>query len=228
MRLIRFIINDFKFYNRYGFIALYIIISLMYIAIINFLPSSWRIAATVVVVFSDPSALGFFFMGAIILYEKSEKVIDSISISPMTIDEYIISKVVALSLISCLSGLFIFMLSGTAFNIIMVTVSILLSSILFSLLGIIIASNISSLNKFIMLSAPMQIIIFVPALIYYFGINSRLLLLIPSVIGIHLISSNRESAILLTLLFVLWIVLVYFIARKCVKNMFIQLGGVKL
>ena len=65
---------DIRFQFRYGFYAVYLIVSALYIIAVRLLPESVRPAARAVVVFSDPAALGLFFMGAILLYEKSDRV----------------------------------------------------------------------------------------------------------------------------------------------------------
>lgn len=222
------LINDLKVNYNYGFVYLYIVVSLMYVAIIHILPSSIREIATLLIVFSDPSALGFFFMGAIILYEKSERVINYISITPVSVDTYILSKVTSLSLISVMSGLIIYIFSGVKFSILIVMASLFTGSIFFSLIGLIVASRIRSLNQFIMTAVPFQMLFNIPAVLYALNLLPEITLIYPTVTLIKLLSIDNYLAIPLLLVFMGWTGLVYYIARINVKKMFQELGGIKL
>jgi fluoroquinolone transport system permease protein len=67
-----------------------------------------------VVIFSDPTLLGLIFIGAIVLYEKSERVMGSLSASPVRVGEYVASKGVSLGIISTLCGCVVAFLTGVA------------------------------------------------------------------------------------------------------------------
>jgi fluoroquinolone transport system permease protein len=73
---------------------------LLYIGLIFALPVAWRKTAGILMIFTDPAAMGLYFMGAIVLFEKSERVLNSISISPVKPLEYMLSKLCSLAVIS--------------------------------------------------------------------------------------------------------------------------------
>jgi len=225
--MIKLFLNDIKILWKYGIIPLYIFLSLMYIGMIHILPESIKNAVTILTVFTDPTALGFFFMGAIILFEKNEKVVDYLAITPISIDYYIISKILSLSAVSTVSGVLIFLLSGIKYNFFTVFFAVSLGSLLFSLIGIMLASRVKSLNQFIFLSIPIGIL-FAPSIMYYFGIDYNFMLSIPPVIIIRLLNSVTEYSIILILILLIWIILFFYLARLNVKKMFIELSGVKL
>ena len=100
MRLIKLVQGDIRFQFRYGFYFLYLIFCLLYISLAYVMPLTWRQTAVIVMVFTDPAAIGLFFMGAIVLYEKSERVLDSLAVSPIKVTEYVIAKLLSISLIS--------------------------------------------------------------------------------------------------------------------------------
>lgn len=58
-------------------------------------------------IYSDPAAMGLFFMGAIVLLEKSQRVLNSLAVSPVKVSEYILSKVISLGVISSIVAMFI-------------------------------------------------------------------------------------------------------------------------
>ncbi len=61
MRLLRMIICDMRYQVKYGFYFLYGVVSLLYIGILFLLPDNLLRPVTALIIFSDPSALGFFF-----------------------------------------------------------------------------------------------------------------------------------------------------------------------
>lgn len=54
-----------------------------------------------------PSSNGIVFMGAIVLLEKSQRVLNSLAVSPVKVSEYILSKVISLGVISSIVAMFI-------------------------------------------------------------------------------------------------------------------------
>lgn len=232
MRIVNSVINDIRFQFKYGFYLVYAIITMVYIGVIFALPASWRGTASAVIVFSDPAALGFFFMGAIVLFEKSERVLNSIFISPLKIDEYIFSKVVSLGLISTLVGVTIAVLSTSAnVNIVYLTLGLMLGSILFSLAGLIVATKVNSLNGFMLGVIPIGTVLSLPPFLIFFGFNNVFLQLHPGVIVLeHILSSVGigKINIFTMLVLMLWIGVFWIWARINLKKMISNLGGINL
>jgi fluoroquinolone transport system permease protein len=80
-RLFHTTLQDIRFQFRYGFYFLYAVLTVIYIAAISLLPAAWVQNAVAIVLFSDPAALGFFFMGGILLLEKGERLHDALFVS---------------------------------------------------------------------------------------------------------------------------------------------------
>ena len=232
MRILSAIRNDIRFQLKYGFYLLYLVISMIYIGIIFALPASMRGIVSAVVAFSDPSALGLFFMGAIILFEKSERVLNSLFISPLTIDEYILGKVVSLSIIATAVGTAIVLTTGTGkIHLFPLVSGLILGSILFSLTGLIIAARVNSLNQFMIGVIPLGTLLSLPSFLIIFGFDNIFLQLHPGVIVLKLILNGVEIGKFnwfQILLLILWIAIFWLWARENVKKMIGTLGGVKL
>ncbi|WP_312702122.1 ABC transporter permease [Sedimentibacter sp.] len=230
MRIINLIYGDFRFQFKYGFYFIYAVFTIMYILIIRFIPSEWvewRETVSVVLIFSDPSAVGLFFMGAIVLLEKSERVLSTIAVSPVGADEYIISKVVSLGIISAIAGASI-ALSADAENILIVISGVFIGSALFTLVGLIIAVNINSLNQFVAAAAPVEIIIFTPPILYLLGYNNKLMLLHPGCMIIDMVGGGSEYLLFFIPALIVWFLFLYKMARTDVIKMFQSPGGIKL
>ena len=100
MRLKSLILWDMKFQVKYGFYLLYGILTLLYLLVLSAIPETWRENIAAILIFSDPAAMGLFFMGAIVLLEKSQKIPCAFAVSPVNAGEYIAGKVISLCVIA--------------------------------------------------------------------------------------------------------------------------------
>lgn len=227
MRVKALLLGDIRFQFKYGFYVLYLIFSMIYISLILVLPFAWREKAAILMIFSDPAAMGLYFMGAIVLFEKSERVLNSIAISPVKIHEYVISKLLSISFISTLVGAMIGIFGGIVSNPIFFLIGIFLGSCLFSAIGLILAANILSLNQFIIATIPAELLINIPAIAYLFNWKPGFLIFHPGVCIIELCENGINSLLALIIL-AIWTVLATMIACHFVAKSFKSLGGVKL
>jgi len=154
MRVKALFAGDIRFQFKYGFYFLYLIFTILYISLLYALPAVWRAGAAILMIFSDPAAMGLTFMGAIVLFEKGERTLDSIAISPVKPLEYVLSKLISIALISTAAGLLIGFGSGGVANPFFFVIGLFLGSCLFSAVGLMIAVNIATLNQFIVATIP--------------------------------------------------------------------------
>lgn len=227
MRFKKLLLGDIRFQFKYGFYYLYAIITLIYVVILELIPELWREKAGGILIFTDPATLGMMFMGAIILLEKSQGVLNSLAVSPLKVSEYILSKVISLGILSTLVGTIIALFVGVT-HLPMVILGTFLGAVLFSLLGMAVGTKINSLNGFILGIVPLQILIIVPGFLALFGIGRPYLWWHPGVIILNWMGSNsiQLGSHLLGLL--LWILAAYVLAYKTTSKMMGQIGGVKL
>ena len=143
MRLGRLICGDIHFQWKYGFYFIYFILTVLYVCGIAALPEHWKTDIASIMIYSDPAAMGLFFMGAIVLLEKSQKVLNAMVVSPVKISEYILSKTVALIAISTVIALILGLVSGSN-HLLGIAVGTALTSAIFTMLGIIAATKISN------------------------------------------------------------------------------------
>lgn len=224
MRILRLLLGELRFLLRYGIVFLYIGFTLVYLCVLSIIPSEYRDETAIIMIFTDPAAMGLFFMGAIMLLEKSQRIESSISVSPVKISSYIFAKVIAIMFISILVALILGIYANLDLPLLLLGVAG--ASIMFSLCGIIIGANTKSLNSFMILSIPFEIILFGPPILFYFDVlNSPLWLMHPGVSAICLIDSQTSYVILALLVIAIWINIFFYFARKAVKKSFITMGG---
>lgn len=226
MKIKHLILWDIRLQMKYGFYFLYAVMTVIYLIILSGMPAEWREKAAAILIFSDPAAMGLFFMGAIVLLEKSQHIPYAYAVSPGSAMEYLLSKVLSLSIISLEVATILAIASG-AKNLGTVLAGTLLSSVMFTLLGVIAAAKISSLNQFLLWSVPMECIAFVPALLHLYRISPAFLRFYPPNLCMDMVTGHRPPIPGLLLTAAL-IILLFTAARKCLVNMWAQMGGVKL
>ncbi|MBE6015770.1 MAG: ABC transporter permease [Lachnospiraceae bacterium] len=226
MRLRNLLIWDIKFQARYGFYFLYGFLTALYVILLLSFPISWKANAAAILIFSDPAAMGLFFMGAIVLLEKSQRVTSFMSITPTKALEYILSKVISLSLTGMLVAGVLGIAAGGK-NIPLLMLGTLLSSVIFTLFGVIIATKTTTLNRFILATVPVEIITFVPGLLHLFGITPPQGSLYPPNACMDLVA-GKGFPIPGILLAIGLIAALMYIAHRSVLKMWQSQGGVKI
>jgi len=227
MRLKNLIIGDVKFQLKYGFYFIYAVLAIFYICLLFIFKESWREKAATIMIFSDPAAMGMFFMGAIVLLEKSQRVLNSIAVSPVKVWEYILGKVISIGSISAIVALVIALAAGMD-NYLIVTIGTFFGSALFTLIGLIISTKINSLNQFVIATVPFEIICFLPPIAYIFGYGNDWFLLHPGTSLICMINGDFSHLLVNVVVLAIWLILLMIFTEKVVKKMFCSVGGVKL
>ncbi|WP_242832018.1 ABC transporter permease [Butyrivibrio sp. VCD2006] len=225
-RFMKLLIWDMRFQMRYGFYLLYTFLTIFYVLVLTALPEAWKGKTAAILIFSDPAAMGLFFMGAIVLLEKSQRVTSYFAVSPVKAFEYVCSKVLSLSAIALIvagilskasgCGLLVPALSGT-----------LLASVMFTLFGVIVATKIISLNQFILFTVPVEMFGFIPAIMHLLGVTPSIFRIYPANACMELIGGMGISVVGIFLTIVL-IVVLFVIACRCVFKMWQEQGGVKI
>ncbi|MBO5451104.1 MAG: ABC transporter permease [Lachnospiraceae bacterium] len=226
MRFKPLLLWDMKFQTRYGFYLLYGFLTVFYLVLLLSLPLSWKENAAAILIYSDPAAMGLFFMGAIILLEKSQRVTSFFAVSPLRVIEYVCSKVLSLSAIGMLVAT-ILAVATNCRSLPLLLLGTFLSSVMFTLSGVIIATKITSLNQFILATVPVEIIAFVPAVLHLFKMTPACLRIYPANVCMDLIA-GRDFSLMGFILAIVLIVVLFVAAYKCVGKMWQNQGGVKL
>lgn len=226
MRLRSLFLLDMRFQAKYGFYFLYAILTVIYTIILFALPENWREKAAALLIFSDPASMGLFFMGAIVLLEKSQHTPCAFAVSPVRPMEYVIAKVSSLSAISLVVAAILALVASVS-KVHIVLFGTIISSVIFTLLAIIVATKIISLNQFILWTVPVEIVCFVPAILHLFKITPAWFRYYPINVCMEMVSGHTPSAIgLFGVVALIAILLV--LSKNSVLRMWNSMGGVKL
>lgn len=221
MRKINVIKGDMIFQWKYGFYALYFLMIIIYLVVFSFFKGDIKDTIVSICVYSDPAAMGMFFMGALILLEKSQRIINSIAVSPVTAEEYILGKLISIGIISEIVGI-VLMIQRSPVNYFLCAVGIFAGSVIFSLCGIIVGAKIQSLNQYIIWTLPFEIVGFVPVILYRIGFlwDNRLMLLHPGCAVMQLLEGNTDMVLISVISILVWSVILFWLGDVSVEKMF--------
>ncbi|NQV16416.1 ABC transporter permease [bacterium] len=142
MRLSAAIAQDIRFQYRHGFYYVYAILTVLYIVVLQLLPDQLLQPTLTLILFSDVCTLGFFFIGAIVLLERSQNITESLFVTPFLLHEYLLAKLVSFLVLSTVSALIIIVGSGSQkADFLWFIYGLIMSSILFTLFGLLFAGN---------------------------------------------------------------------------------------
>jgi fluoroquinolone transport system permease protein len=232
MRFLSALINDIRYQIKYGFYFLYAFFSAVYIAALFLCPQEYKKAVASIIILTDPAMLGSFFIGGIWLLEKGEGLHSFWGISPLRPVEYILSKAVSLAIISTVSADIIIMVGlREAVNYFALSVSVFTGSMIFTTIGLIVASYARSINQYMLFVSPFEVIVAFPPILAVFGITHPALDIIPGmalwrIIGCTVGMTDSVGIWLYIILFV-WLGIVFFLANRRIPQALLMEGGGK-
>lgn len=224
MRLLRLAAGDIRFQWKYGFYLLYAVFTAFYLLTLAAVPENMRRIAAAVMIFTDPAAMGLFFMGAVILLEKSQRVNHALAVSPIWDWEYMLSKLLSFAALGLLvAG--ILAVAGGITNLPLCLLAVMLASFLFSACGLIAAERSRSLNQFVLLAVPFELLICLPPVLLLFGFRHSWLMLHPGIAAVWLIYGEAPSVLLCLLALVLWCIPALYFCRRSVGRYLFRTKG---
>jgi len=187
MRLLSALKADIRFQIKQGFYLVYVLITIIYLIILSFLPEDVLSLTLPLVVFSDPSVLGLFFIGGIIMLEKAQGILSVLVVSPLRTTEYVLSKVISLALVSVLAAFAITGLSNYEnVNWLLLFLSTALTSGIFTLSGIMINAGCRTVNQYMLKTIPYMLLFVLPCLSLIGFPGSWAFTIVPSVAALRL------------------------------------------
>jgi fluoroquinolone transport system permease protein len=230
-KLSRMFFTDIRFQFLHGFYYAYVFMVIVYIRLLHFAPEQYLEPLTVMIVFTDPTLLGCFFVGGIILLEKSQGIYGPLFLTSLRVREFILAKVLSLAVISVVSSLAIlYVVHRVEFNLLPVTVGILLSSIVFTLLGLLLAVRVQTVNQFLLTSPLVITVFFIPVVTIFNWWDSPVLMILPSYAGIVLLEGafqplNWSDVLYALLTIFIWCAGLFILAEKSFTQHVLKKGG---
>lgn len=226
MRRINLIKGDIKFQVKYGFYHVYLFLLILYLVILHFLPLYMKKEIAILIVYSDPAAMGLFFMGAILLLEKSQRVLETLSVSPVSYTEYIFSKIISISFTAIIVAIILTFFIGKV-SVLNICLGVFFGGMLFTLIGISLATVVKNLTQFLFASVVIETIMIIPPILYMFELLSPLFWWHPGVTVCRIMYGEEVELIYIGIL-LSFILIFAIVTHMLVRRMFLSIGGIKL
>lgn len=228
---------EFTLLYRYKIIHISILSVILYFLTTQAIEDMNRPIFHSLLLFFDPAIIGIMFVGALVLFEKSENVLQALVITPMKTDDYLLSKITSLTILSCISaGIFITLMNifgGIDFNVFFLASGIILTSILLILLGFILVSRVKSINEYLMAMALVFLGLTFPPMLHLSGLYENVIFYLwPTQASLLIFRGVFNEAVLETweiaygiIYQIVWIGILFFLARKAFYKYIISKGG---
>jgi fluoroquinolone transport system permease protein len=222
--MLKLLIYDIDIQWRSGYWSVYGAMGLIYILILFNVPVNIRDVAAVSLIFMDTSVLGLIFVGALVLFEKQQGVLQSMSVTPLKLNTYIFSKVLSLTFLSIVISSVIWIIPMWSFKGFGYIFSgVILSSVVFTIFGLGFSSGVTSFNQYLARVFIGSLIFSIPVLPFLFFPEMAWLIIFPTNAALDLflqVSGKSFSIIQIfdIVLLVIWIFIMLAFARKQFKK----------
>lgn len=181
---------DLRLLARHQVITVAAVVTAAYAAAFRALPASRATEVVVVLVFSDPTMIGFLFVGVMVLFERGAGTLDAVVVTPLSPSQYLWSKALALTAVAVPCGLVMAVAArGMAFDAVWLVAGVALTSALFVLIGFVAVARVRTVNAYLLLVPLFLVPLNLPFLGFLGVVESPLLYLLPTQASLVLLES---------------------------------------
>lgn len=150
--LLRAVAWDLRLQLRYRIVTAAVAVTAMYALLFRAVPAATDPRAVVLILFSDPSVLGFLFVGVLVIFERGANTLQALMVTPLPLSHYLWSKALSLTLVATASG-YLIALAGARGELrhAPLLAALVLSSLFFVFLGIVGVSRARSVNEYLLI-----------------------------------------------------------------------------
>lgn len=201
--------GEFLRLNKYNLFAANFVVLLMWVVLVYFLEGEYLLRFVPLIFFMDSIMMTILLVGATMFYEKKEHTVNSVMVTPVTEDEYLISKIIVNVLNSLITIAFIsvalYVVKEVTFNYLLVIPAVLMVTIFHTLVGIRLSYSSKDFTS-LLINYMIYVFVFVlPPLFAAFGIIgeniSRFFIILPPEASNILINSGFTEIELWRLIF---------------------------
>lgn len=186
--------HDVRLQYRYGIYAAYAFIVALYVTELLVLGAVLPPWVPALIIFTDPAALGFFFLGALMMLEKSEGVRAALAASPVSAVDYLTGKMVTLVGLSLASCVVLIPFIHRVANPLLLLVAVMLTAIQYVGIGVPIALRFRTVNGYLIGSAGFLTPLIAPGLLALLEPFPLWLAIIPAVSQFRLLLTATGAA----------------------------------
>ena len=220
MKQLRWIMHEIKMQWKNGLYILYVLVNLFYILLLGYIPTAFKEMVATVVIISDPTFVGMIFAGGIFLLERNQGIPKAIGISPLGSVGYLLGKIISLVVIALLTSLCLMKAGDISINVISV-LNIIVTSSIFTCIGLMVGTYAKSLNHFIYLLVIVSIPLALPLITYIFAPYFIGLVWVPTYATIKLLGDlggNNISLFGYGSYLMLWLIATILLTKKVIEQ----------
>ena len=127
--------NEIRLQYRHGLYMVYGLLCLLYVIILRAVGGEARQILLPLLIFMDPTMLGFFFVGGLVLLERSDRTVSALFTTPVSLFQYLVAKVLSLSFLALMAAQVIAVLTvGPDYRPVLLGAAVSLSAAVFTLI----------------------------------------------------------------------------------------------
>lgn len=193
-RLLALVQHDFRLQWRYRIIAAYIVVIGVTAAALYFLAQylpGWFFGLTV---YSDYAALGFFFLGGLMLFEQAENTRASLAVSPVSGNDYLTAKMITLTVIALCASVILALVSQKTVNWALYLPTVALISMQYIGLGALMGTKFKTITGYLVGSVFLFLPLVLPCVLAFLDPMPIGFALIPATAQLKLIFISFDDA----------------------------------
>lgn len=156
---------------RQKFVHAAVFSGLMWLAVLLPMPHHLRAVAEPYVLIGDIAIIGFFFIGAIVAFEKQERTLGAVISTPLRFWEYLTAKLAVLLAISLFVAIVVVTLAhGFDYYLLPLVTGVVLGTLLMLLVGFITSLPFASVTDWFLAAIFPLAIMLIPPIVFYSGL----------------------------------------------------------
>lgn len=180
---------------RRGVIGAAAAVVVIYVTLLRVMPEAAASVVLPYLVFSDPAALGFFFVGGIVLADRSEGTSAAVSVTPASPLAVLVGRVGVLAAVGTVGGLAVAAGSGLGERWFTFVPGVLLTALLYTSFGYAVALRARSVNDYFARATLWSIPLFVPLVAVGLGTSEWILALWPTTAALLLLGGGADGLV---------------------------------
>lgn len=180
--------HELRLQWRHATLPVYLGVAVLFIVVLRLIPEDARDLWAPLFIFVDPSSIGFFFVGGLVLLERMDGTLSAYGVAPVSLGTRLAAKTLGLSLYATLAGYGIALGAGLPFDPVLLGLGTFLTAVFFTFLGLLFATRFQTLNGYFIVGGTLISPIYLPFLPYFGLHDAPWYRLFPTDAGLRLIA----------------------------------------
>lgn len=185
-RVAALLLHDIRQQYRHGIYAAYAVVVALYAALLLSAGPALPAWVAPLLIFVDPAGVGFIFLGALMLLERSEGVRLALAASPVGATDYLVSKLVTLTAMALVASIVLIAVGHQSADAPLVLLAVALTSVMYVGIGVVCARRFATVNGYLIGAGALLTPLVAPGFLAFLDPLPAPLLLWPAVAQLRL------------------------------------------